>query len=99
MIWMALAVKTGTPPRLLKRKWSIREALQLFEYYKRYPFDDESNNWLPMAMMMSFYLNNHKAEDKPPITAQELIPFRPENRVEDDDEEIDFGAAFDEDFI
>lgn len=48
-----LFLRTGHPPRVLKRMLTSAEACELRMFYARYPFDDESNHWLPNAMLMA----------------------------------------------
>jgi hypothetical protein len=49
------------------------EANELRAYYTRYPFDDESNHWLPHGFLMA-KLSNMLSNGEPK-TATEFMPF------------------------
>jgi hypothetical protein len=77
-----LFLRTGHPPRLLKRMLTSAEACELRMFYARYPFDDESNHWLPNAMLMADIharFSGAAAEKKAPI---DFMPFA-KNRDEE----------------
>lgn len=90
-MWLALSVRGGgaVPPRILKKRWSFRESRDLFAYYRRYPFDDESNFWFPMAQFMALYINSHLGKDKPPVSPLDLMPFRVRAEGKELDEDDD----------
>lgn len=53
------------------------EAQELRAYYTRYPFDDESNVWLPHGLLMakiSGLAGSQNAEQK---TVRDFMPFVP----------------------
>lgn len=63
-----LFLRTGHPPRLLKRMLTAMEVCELRMFYARYPFDDESNLQLPIAMLradLSGVFSGGKSDKKP----------------------------------
>lgn len=78
-----LFLRTGHPPRILKRMLTSAEACELRMFYARYPFDDESNHWLPHAMLMAdlhVRLSPGAVESKAPI---EFMPFAKQRHEEE----------------
>lgn len=88
-VWWAISVKTGIPPRMLKLRYSAREARELAVYSRRYPFDDESNLQIPLARIAA-YLHNENAPQGRQKTIKDMLPFHPDNQREElDDDDVD----------
>lgn len=48
---MALAVRSGRAPHVLKDEWSSMEFRMLAEYHRHCPIDDRANHHIPIAML------------------------------------------------
>ena len=90
-MWWAISVKTGIPPRMLKQRYSAREAREMVAYFRRYPFDDESNLQMPFARIAAYMHNEHapKGREK---TIKDFMPFHPDNQRHETDDDDDFEA-------
>jgi hypothetical protein len=51
--------------------------MELRAYFARYPFDDESNTWLPMGMLIAEVRNKFATAGSDPASAFDFMPFRP----------------------
>lgn len=56
-MWWALFVRTGVPPRVAKRRLTVREAREFFAYCEAFPIDDQSNHHMPIAFLHSTVRN------------------------------------------
>lgn len=62
------------------------EAQELRAYYSRYPFDSESNVWLPHALLMAEIRNKFAGSNAQLASAKDFMPFA---RVAEQDPEDD----------
>jgi hypothetical protein len=81
-MWWAFALRTGLLPRIAKRLLTAAEAAELRAYYARFPFDDESNHWLPHGMLQA-EVHNKFAGPGGQVAAINFMPFAKRDVSED----------------
>jgi hypothetical protein len=57
----------------------MAEAMELRAFYARYPFDDESNHWLPNGMLQAQIAGLLAGKGSTAKTAFDFMPFRPKD--------------------